>query len=78
MKVKELIEQLQKFDPEQIVVVDGYESGFDEVKEIRYISGLSLWPSDGCKHWYDGEYQRVNALGVEKDTISAVYLPRSQ
>ena len=30
MKVKELIELLQKFDSEEIVVVDGYETGYDE------------------------------------------------
>lgn len=78
MTVSELIQKLQAFEPEMLVMVDGYESGFDEVKEIRYIAGLSLWPSDGDKQWYDGEYQKVNALGVEKDTISAVYLPRSQ
>ena len=76
MTVKQLIEQLQKFDPEQIVVVDGYESGFDEVHYVQYIAGLSKSPED--KPYYDGEYQKVNALGVEKDTINAVYLPRSQ
>ncbi|NDB87009.1 MAG: hypothetical protein EB127_30635 [Alphaproteobacteria bacterium] len=77
MKVRELIEQLQKFDPEQIVVTDGYESGFDEIKEVRYITGLSYYPSDGDKNWYDGEYQKESSLGIESDNISAVYLPRS-
>jgi len=78
MKVKELIEQLQKFDPEQIVVVDGYESGYDEVKEIQYIAGLSYWArNNGDKHWYDGEYQKVEHMGIEPDNINAIYLPRS-
>jgi hypothetical protein len=38
MKVKELIELLQKEDPEMKVVVNGYECGCDEVcctKKIR-------------------------------------------
>ena len=38
MKVKELIEELQKCDPEKMVVVAGYEGGHDEtgsVEEIR-------------------------------------------
>lgn len=78
MRVRELIEQLQKFDPEQIIVVDGYESGYDEVKKIEYITGLSYWPKlHGDKHWYDGEYQKVKSLGIEPDNISAIYLPRS-
>ena len=76
MKVRELIEQLQKFDPEQIVMVDGYESGFDEVKKIEYITGLSYYPKHD-NNWYDGEYQEVRSLDVQSDNISAVYLPRS-
>lgn len=76
MKVRELIEQLQKFDPEQIVMVDGYESGFDEVKKIEYITGLSYYPKQD-NNWYDGEYQEVRSLDVQSDNISAVYLPRS-
>jgi hypothetical protein len=76
MKVKELIEQLQKFDPEQIVVVDGYETGYDEVKKIEYITGLSYHPKQD-NNWYDGEYQEVRSLDIQSDNISAVYLPRS-
>jgi hypothetical protein len=34
MTVKELINELQKFDPDHIVVVDGYETGYDEVKAL--------------------------------------------
>jgi hypothetical protein len=75
MKVKELIEQLQKFDPEQIVIVDGYETGYDEVKEIKYLSGLKKLPED--KAWYDGEYQKASSFGWLQDHINAVYLPRS-
>jgi len=76
MKVKELIEQLQKFDPEQMVVVDGYETGYDEIKEVQHITGLSYYPKLD-KHWYDGEYQEVKSLGWLQDYTSAVYLPRS-
>ena len=75
MKVKELIKQLQKFDPENIVVVDGYETGFDEVKEDIYINGLSKLPDN--KAYYDGEYQEAKTLSWLQDHISAVYLPRS-
>jgi hypothetical protein len=75
MKVKELIEHLQKFDPEQIVLVDGYETGFDEVHHVQYIAGLSKSPED--KPYYDGEYHKMGSLSKESDNISAVYLPRS-
>ena len=77
MKVKELIEKLQWFDPEQIVVTDGYETGYDEIKDVYIKSGLSYWPKLGDKHWYDGEYQEVRSLDIKSDNISAVYLPRS-
>ena len=34
MKVKDLIQELQKLDPETLVVVAGYEGGVDEVKNL--------------------------------------------
>ncbi len=34
MKVKGLIQELQKLDPELLVVVAGYEGGVDEVKNL--------------------------------------------
>jgi len=76
MRVRELIERLQKFDPEQIVMTDGYESGYDEIKEVRIITGLSYYPKQD-NNWYDGEYQEVRSIDVQSDNISAVYLPRS-
>jgi CTP:phosphocholine cytidylyltransferase-like protein len=75
MKVKELIEQLQKHDPESIVIVDGYETGYDELKEVHYISGLKKLPEN--KAWYDGEYQKANSLSWLQDLTNAVYFPRS-
>jgi len=81
MKVKELIELLQKFDPEDIVIVDGYETGYDEVKEVHLINKLKKLSPE--KAYYDGEYQEAPDLTyLSKDhfvdyDISAVYLPRS-
>ncbi len=37
MTVKELIQQLQKCDPETLILVDGYESGFSDISKIREI-----------------------------------------
>ena len=75
MKVKELIELLQKFDPEEIVVVDGYETGFDELREVEYLAGLKKLPAD--KPYYDGEYQEANNISWLQEIKTAVYLPRS-
>jgi hypothetical protein len=40
MRVKELIEQLQKLDPELHVFVDGYEGGYEDVviSEVKDIA----------------------------------------
>lgn len=75
MKVKELIEQLQNFDPEQLVVVDGYETGYDEVKKIYLIDNLKKLPED--KAYYDGEYQEAEPLTWNHHLVNAVYIPRS-
>jgi hypothetical protein len=75
MKVKELIEQLQKHDPEKIVVVDGYETGFDEVKTVDTRYDLIKLKDD--KPYYDGEYQESTALTWVQDLTNVVYLPRS-
>ena len=75
MKVKELIERLKEFDPEATVVVDGYETRFDEVTEIEYIAGLRKLPED--KAWYDGEYQKAPTMTWEHNLVNAVYIPRS-
>lgn len=76
MNVKELIEKLQTLDPEMPVMVDGYETGYDEVKEVCIIDNLKKLPEN--KPYYDGEYDEVtNPLTWAHEVISAVYLPRS-
>lgn len=76
MTVGELIKELQRFEPEMPAMVQGYESGYDEIKEIRIITGLSYYPKQD-NNWYDGEYQEVRSIDIQSDGISAVYLPRS-
>jgi hypothetical protein len=54
MKVKELIEELQKHDSEKMVVVAGYEGGYDEISgagEIR----LKL---NAHTEWYYGKHEQ--------------------
>jgi hypothetical protein len=52
MKIKELIQSLQTKDPEDLVVVSGYEGGFNEVTEIKPINICGPFK----KEWYYGKY----------------------
>lgn len=53
MTVRELIEQLSKFEPDMKVVVDGYEEGYDDpvvcTAEILIDSNITDGRKD--KHW---------------------------
>jgi len=56
MKVKDLIEKLQRYDPETMVVVNGYEGGVDtctSCKEVRVMFNIN-------KEWYYGNHELVN------------------
>lgn len=74
MKVHELIDKLQKLDPEMKVVVNGYEGGYDEVEKI--LMGVRVKHNSKKKTedlWWLGEYE--DALSTEKSE-SVVVLPR--
>jgi len=55
MKVKELIEELQKCDPEKMVVVAGYEGGHDEIGGVEEIR-LKL--NVNSETWYYGDHEQ--------------------
>ncbi|PSF08137.1 hypothetical protein C7H09_09210 [Marinobacter fuscus] len=61
MTAEELITQLQKLPPETPVLVEGYETGFDEIVEltpeqvVRY-RHAQVW---------DGEYQALGVCAAE-------------
>jgi hypothetical protein len=52
MKVKELIEILQKLDPETLVLVDGYEGGYAVPIGTKQIEVCGPFE----REWYYGEY----------------------
>ena len=56
MKVKELIEKLQRYNPEQMVVISGYEGGYDAVDEINEMK-IKL---NVNKAWYYGKHEIVD------------------
>jgi len=52
MKIKELIEQLKKYDPEMLVVARGYESGWDDINIIKE----QILIEEENNSWYEGKY----------------------
>lgn len=52
MTVSELIAALQSYQPDMRVVVLGYESGYDDVTEVREIN---IVPEENPA-WYNGRY----------------------
>ena len=75
MKVKDLIIELQKHDPEALVVTDGYEMGLND---LRLVTTKIVFKQGNRPFWhgrYDesktGEYTVKDA-----EPINAVYLPR--
>ncbi|MFA6144560.1 MAG: hypothetical protein WCW84_00905 [Sulfurimonas sp.] len=65
LTVSELIEKLLKLPQDALMVVDGYEGGFDGVVDVSMI-GVNY---DESKEWYYGPYEQS-----EQKEIVAVYL----
>lgn len=65
MKVIELINILKEYTQELVVITEGYENGFNEIKQVLEI----LIESHPKKEWWDGEFQKT-----EKNGIAAIYL----
>lgn len=56
MNVGELIEKLQRYDPEQMVVIDGYEGGYDTADEVHEMK-IKLNVNE---LWYYGKHEIVD------------------
>ena len=71
MKAKELIEVLQKLDPDTLIVVDGYEGDYCVPKgaERIYVTG----PHEAVP-WYYGDYK--DCPENEQAAIKALHLIR--
>lgn len=65
MKVSELIEELNKQDPDALVVVDGCEGGYEDIYFVDRL-GIEL---DPYRSSWDSTY-------IKGEAIQAVYLPR--
>lgn len=56
MKVSELIIALSKFPPKTMVVVEGYETGFDGIHQLLEII---MAPHNPSANDWDGEYAQA-------------------
>lgn len=74
MKVKELIALLQKQDSDMRVVLDGYESGYDELHTYEIVHLGKFKGDDPNKAWYDGEFEWV--IDKRTDDELAILFPR--
>jgi hypothetical protein len=72
MKVSELIQKLQAFDPELEVYVDGYENGYDTPQE-PFQSPIKLNVHD---EWYYGAHELHRATDNGQPDAVAVIIPR--
>lgn len=73
MKIKDLIKLLNKYDQESTVVVNGYESGYDEVKSAELIAiKKNKIKTD---NWWDGEFSECDPDDPDSLEI-ALLLPR--
>ena len=73
MKVKELIEKLQKFDPETLIMVEGYEGGIDYPSE-PYSTPVRL--NVHTDDWYYGDHELHRATDDGQPDCIAVVIPR--
>ena len=58
MKVQQLIEQLQTFNPEDTVFIRGYEAGYDDVNSVKSNSMVLNVNSV----WYYGKHDLLENL----------------
>ena len=64
MTVKELKGKLNDFPDDTLVMVKGYENGYNDVDEIRTIKiKLNVY-----EHWYEGAHEE----SAERDAIDAI------
>jgi hypothetical protein len=60
MKIKELIELLEKEDSEKRVIISGYEGGYNDIQEIAPIK-IILNYNDNKRWWY-GDHEELSDL----------------
>jgi len=70
MTTQELIERLKECPPETPVLVEGYETGFDDIVELKSCEVVRY---RHAQEW-DGEYQSSDKFSGDQPTHSALLL----
>jgi len=70
MTTQELIERLKEFPPETPVLVEGYETGFDDIAEMKPCEVVRY---RHAQEW-DGEYQACDKFSGNQRAHSALVL----
>ena len=72
MKANQLINLLSNLDPEAVIVVNGYEGGFEEPEDPKeiFVSKNEEAVIDGKLPWWEGEYQKANESGKKAILLS--------
>ena len=68
MTVQELIDQLRQLPPDHIVLVEGYENGWDTLASVEPSRATRQTP---CAEW-DGEFER--AAASDSEAVDSVLL----
>jgi hypothetical protein len=71
MKVKDMIKLLSTAPPDAILVIDGFETGYDEVRNLTYINVTKDLDRDPMTGFLDGEFYLA---GEEEVSEVAVYI----
>ena len=70
MTTQELIDRLKEFPPETPVLVEGYETGFNDIVEIK---PFEIVRYRHAQEW-DGEYQTADQFSGDQPAHSALVL----
>jgi hypothetical protein len=61
MKVQQLIEELKKHPPEMRVILQGYESGFDDLSRLELMEIVVNYNDDGHS-WWNGKHAPASQM----------------
>lgn len=77
MTVKELIEKLGEYDPDMIVVVDGYEEGYDNPSVFTTDIVLDTnWDGVGKSTSWAGRHEYFSEIEQNGPAVKAVVVGR--
>lgn len=68
MTVQELIDQLRKLPPTDLVLVEGYENGWDSLIAVE---PGRVMPQAPCEEW-DGEFEKVALDATQPSAVLLV------